>query len=180
MRLLLVRHGQSEWNVSKRVQGQAPGVSLTDLGREQAALAAERLRGSGAVRILSSDLERAHETALVIGAVLGLAVELTPDLREQAAGTLEGLCADDLEPIETSGDDLHTHRWGGGESLVDVYERLTVFWERLARESSGMTVVLVSHGGTLQVLRALLDGRGAGEVTWDDMLRNAEVVEWHG
>ena len=65
IRLLLVRHGESEWNVAGRVQGQAAGVRLTPRGREQADAVARELAGCGAALLVSSDLERALETGSI-------------------------------------------------------------------------------------------------------------------
>ncbi|MBD8607500.1 histidine phosphatase family protein [Aeromicrobium sp. CFBP 8757] len=81
--ILWVRHGQSTWNVLDRLQGHELSPPLTDLGREQAQHAAETLAGRGVVRLLSSPATRALETAQVIGAHLGLEVEVEPMLLEK-------------------------------------------------------------------------------------------------
>lgn len=176
MRVCLVRHGQSGWNAAGRVQGQARGNHLTSVGFFQASQAAMLLRGCGASRIISSDLERAEETARVVADELGLPLELDAALREQAAGALEGRLARDLEAQEPpDGVHLHDVRWGGGESVADVHARLTAWWEQL-RRAPEQNVVVVSHGIALQVLRAVIAGRGAHDVTWDDALVNGGVL----
>lgn len=81
--ILWVRHGQSTWNVIDRMQGHELSPPLTELGREQAQHAAEALAGRGVVRLLSSPATRALETATVIGAHLGLEVEIEPLLLEK-------------------------------------------------------------------------------------------------
>jgi broad specificity phosphatase PhoE len=81
--ILWVRHGQSTWNVLDRLQGHELSPPLTDLGREQAAWAGEALAGRGVVRVLSSPAVRARETADIIGARLGLDVEVQPLLLEK-------------------------------------------------------------------------------------------------
>lgn len=81
--ILWVRHGQSTWNVIDRMQGHELSPPLTDLGREQAAAAAESLADLGAVRILSSPATRALETAAIIGERLGLEVTEEPLLLEK-------------------------------------------------------------------------------------------------
>lgn len=81
--ILWVRHGQSTWNVLDRLQGHELSPPLTDLGREQAQHAAESLAGRGVVRLLSSPATRALETAEIIGAHLGLDVEVEPLLLEK-------------------------------------------------------------------------------------------------
>lgn len=143
--LLLLRHGESEWNVAGRVQGQAPGVRLTDRGRHQAREAAAALRGRGATLLMTSDLLRARETAQLIGRELGLPVTSARELREQALGELEGRARSELREEPTPpGVHINEVRWGGGESVADVYVRLTGFCERLLRQADGQTVAVVS------------------------------------
>ncbi|MCW2840990.1 MAG: hypothetical protein JWR55_2473 [Aeromicrobium sp.] len=81
--ILWVRHGQSTWNVLDRLQGHELSPPLTELGREQAAQAADALAGRGVVRLLSSPATRAVETAEIIAAALGLEVEIEPLLLEK-------------------------------------------------------------------------------------------------
>ena len=81
--ILWVRHGQSTWNVLDRLQGHELSPPLTELGREQAAQAAEALAGHGAQRLLSSPATRALETAEIIAERLGLTVEIEPLLLEK-------------------------------------------------------------------------------------------------
>src|SRR4051794_23005095 len=93
--LLLVRHGQSEWNAAGLMQGQTPHVPLTSLGHRQAAAAADALAalagaGAGPGALLSSDLLRAVQTAEHCAAATGLPVITTAALREQGYGVLEG------------------------------------------------------------------------------------------
>lgn len=159
------------------MQGQAAGNPLTELGRRQASAAAGRLAGSGAVRLLSSDLERAAETAVIIGRRLGLAPEPTPALREQALGTLEGRLARDLVAEETPADaHVAEVRWGGGESLADVALRLDALCAALRVAPAAGPVVLVSHETTLQVLLARLAGRTHREVAFEP-IANGAVLE---
>lgn len=181
MRLLGVRHGESEWNVAGRVQGQAPGVHLTMRGRLQALDAAERLvgklAGRGASRLISSDQTRALETADLIAPLLGLSIEATASLREQGMGDLEGRFHHELAPQPVpEGAHINEVRWGGGESVADVYARLASFVERLRGASDGQTVILVTHAGPLQVLRTMLAGGGHRDVDWA-AIGNGEVVE---
>ncbi|MBC7630626.1 histidine phosphatase family protein [Aeromicrobium sp.] len=81
--ILWVRHGQSTWNVMDRLQGHEPSPPLTDLGREQAAAAAEALADAEVVRVLSSPAVRALETAQIIAGRLGLEVDIEPLLLEK-------------------------------------------------------------------------------------------------
>ncbi|MFC8502857.1 histidine phosphatase family protein [Pedococcus sp. NPDC057267] len=173
----LVRHGQSEWNVQGRLQGQSPAPGLTPLGREQARSAAELLarRVNGPVALVSSDLTRARETAETVAARLGVATRIDRGLREQGLGTLEGRLTRELRPEPTpDGVDVGDVRWGGGESLRDVHERVCDLLHRLL-PTAPQHLVLISHGDTIRVLRAALAGSDHHALDWSTAIGNGWV-----
>ncbi|MGL5406997.1 MAG: histidine phosphatase family protein [Propionibacteriaceae bacterium] len=176
-RFYFVRHGESSWNVEKRLQGQTMQVPLTEKGWEQAAQVAAELaeRDLGATMLLSSDQDRAMQTAEVIAARLGLQVVAEPALREQSLGSLEGKRHDELvaEPTPT-GMDISEIRWGGGESIADVYLRMTALLERI-REYDVDSIIMVSHGDAIRVALAAAAGVGHRNVAWIK-IGNGEVV----
>jgi probable phosphoglycerate mutase len=164
--LHLVRHGQSEWNLTRRLQGQVAHVPLTPLGLEQARTAASALAGRPIAAVHSSDLLRARRTAEAIGAALGLPVRLDPDLREQSYGTLEGLPSADVlaaAPYDFADPEACAP---GGESLRDVYDRIGRCLSAYARRYDGGECVLVSHGDAIRAGLAWLDGAGPGNGPW--------------
>lgn len=179
-RLIIVRHGESTANRDRLVLGRSLQVPLTELGRQQAGQAAERLARmlTDQPALLSSDATRARQTAEVIGARLGVPVQLTEQLREQHLGDLEGRPVAELRPLPVP-DGFHITEvgWGGGESIAEVHNRLRRFTAQLAaRTDLPETVVLVSHGDALCVLQAVLAGRTHREVDWAaDSLGLAEV-----
>jgi len=169
----LLRHGQSTWNLDRRVQGQQD-PPLTELGREQARESVAALTGAGA--LLSSDLRRARETADILGSALGVPVVITPLLREQGLGVLEGLTTE--EALHRAGE----HDWRdpdaavpGGESLRTVYARLVPLATSIRAGEHGDDVALVTHGDTLRVAVCLLAGRPVTEIA-DPVVGNGEVV----
>lgn len=180
MRLLAVRHGESESNRDRLVLGRSLDVPLTETGLGQVRQAAEELAGliEGDLALLSSDALRALQTAGVIGERLGVPVEATELLREQYLGEMEGRPISELRALPTpDGHDITEIAWGGGESIADVHARLRelVAW-LAARTDLPATVVLVSHGDALCVLQAVLAGRGHRAIDWDaDSMRLAEV-----
>jgi probable phosphoglycerate mutase len=176
--LHLVRHGQSEWNAEGRLQGQTPHVPLTALGHAQAEAAAEALRGSGAGAVYTSDLTRAVQTAAPIARALDVTAVPEPALREQALGALEGWLARDLpEPEQAiAPEEMGRTRWGGGESLHDVYHRVGPFLRRLLTSPPGTAVVLVSHGDTIRVATAYLRGLGVDGIDWSGTIPNGSVT----
>ena len=164
--LYLVRHGQSVWNVTRRLQGQVADVPLTGLGLEQARTAARALAGRSVSAVHSSDLLRARQTAEVVAAALGLPVQLDAELREQCYGALEGLPSAEVlaaAPYDFTDPD---GRAPGGESLRDVHDRVGRCLAAYARRYVGRECVLVSHGDTIRVALAWVDGRGPDDVPW--------------
>ena len=159
--LYLVRHGESEWNLIGLTQGQTHHPRLTPLGRRQAREAGRRMlidlgaRPAAAVRIVSSDLVRAVETAEVLASELGGEPEMDVRLREQHLGRLEGLpYADAVVAAEQ-------HDWSdpdlpvcGGESVRQVQARMTDFLTTSPRDR---VTVAVSHGDAIRAALASLD-----------------------
>lgn len=149
--MLLVRHGESEWNASGRWQGHAD-AALSDLGRLQAHHAGVHLRDRWSVdAIVASDLVRAAETARIIGGELGLEVVLVPGLRERSAGEWEGLTRDEIE--EAWPGYLATERRPPRfESDAHLLERVVPAIARIASVHAGRTVLVVSHAGVLRAI----------------------------
>jgi broad specificity phosphatase PhoE len=152
-RVLMVRHGQSEWNASGRWQGQAD-PPLTVLGRLQAREAADALGALDAV--WASDLQRAAETALIIANGLGVGpVVVDEDLRERDAGEWSGLTRPQIE--ERYPGYLAAHkRPPGWESDGDLLERALRALRRIGREVPGGDVLAVTHGGLIYAVEGHL------------------------
>ncbi len=153
-RILLIRHGQSEWNASGRWQGWAES-DLSDLGRQQAFEAAGAVGSVDA--IVASDLQRALQTALIISESIGVGPVLTePDLRERDVGEWTGLTRDEIESRWPG--DLERWRSGtllsppGGERNEDIIERFERGLRHIGVECDGGEVLAVSHGGVMRLL----------------------------
>ena len=164
--MVLVRHGQTDYNRERRWQGVGSDVPLNATGRAEAARVAEALAGrfDGAVAALyTSDLARARETASIIGARLGLAPVDEPALRELSHGRWEGLTHADVAerwPEELAQYEArpYTVRRGGGDSYRDLEARLWPGLERLTATHRGQRIVCVSHGGPIRLaLSKVLD-----------------------
>ena len=173
----LVRHGQSEWNARRLTQGQTVHPRLTPLGREQARRAAELVAQDAAAaalsvaRVVSSDLVRAVETAEVHAGLLGAQLTLDPRLREQDLGTLEGRTYDETWAFAARIDwSDPTVPVAGGESLLDVYDRMGAVLDELDRD---VVSVLVSHGDAIRAAVAYLRGVKPHEAPWVDVPNGA-------
>ncbi len=178
-RVLLVRHGETVWNVAGRMHGQSD-APLTERGRLQADLLAARLAGEPLAAIAASDLSRALDTARTIAAPHGLDVLAEPRLRESAKGVWEGLTWEQAEaryPAETA-------RWRadqdapppGGEGVSAVAARALEALDDLRRVHPVQALLLVGHG---QVLRALICAALGLSPTlaWNFEMGNASVSE---
>ena len=165
LRLVLVRHASSTWNDERRIQGQLD-PPLSTKGREQAERVAARFRGVAVEAFNSSDLRRAVETAAAIGRELGREPELVPELREVALGDWEGLNRDEIKaryPDEWEHWRDHPS-WDivPGSEGTDAFEgRVGAVLDRLlARHGTGR-VVVVTHGGVIQVALLRIVGRSS-------------------
>ncbi len=153
MRILLVRHGETEWNKTRRFQGQTD-VPLNDHGRAQARALAKRLAPIEFSHVVSSDLSRARETAEIITAGRGLTLTQDPDWRELALGDLEGLYADEViaqhpEVMKIWKRAPQEVTMPGGEALGPMQERVWSAFERLPALEEGQTALVVAHGFAL-------------------------------
>ena len=147
-RLVLVRHGETEWSRSGRHTGRTD-IPLTDRGREQAERLGQALRGRIFSRVLSSPLGRALETCRLAG--FGDRAELDDDLREWDYGVYEGRTRLEIA-AEVPGWSVWTHPIVGGESLVDLGRRADRVIE--ASLPVGGDVLVFAHGHILRVLAA--------------------------
>lgn len=162
LELVLVRHGVTEWNAKRVLQGHS-NVPLSDEGRRQAELLGKYAASLAAPdQLYSSDLARARETAEYLGRVWHLPLTLTSELRERGFGEYEGRDWDEVQAelhqqAITAGLDDHRFSPPGGESRELVEKRLLQFMGRLMKQHQGQRVWVVSHGGIIRnVLRRLV------------------------
>jgi 2,3-bisphosphoglycerate-dependent phosphoglycerate mutase len=155
--ILLVRHGETDWNRERRVQGHTDRP-LNDEGRKQAQALARELAGDNVDAVYSSDLVRAHETARIVAGRLGLDVIVLPELRERDFGTWEGLTDDE---ILARFPQAHNGPWGDAESREEMLDRVREAIARIAAAHPNGSVLVITHGGPV---RALLTACGADDV----------------
>jgi broad specificity phosphatase PhoE len=158
----LVRHGQTADNAERRFQ--FPETPLSELGREQATAIANVLAASTRAEVLmASDYSRAIETAMIIGAILDLPVLPEPAIRERDFGSARGRLYEDIgvETLTSWRDPFI--RAPDGESWVDVHQRIVRFFDSLRATPPGREIILVTHGGTMSIAIAYLEGRSIAE-----------------
>ena len=157
-RLLVIRHGQSEWNAVGRWQGRAD-VALDEAGRQQAAEAAMSLGTFDGV--WASDLQRAHLTAMIIAEIIGIGpVLVDARLAETDVGPWEGLTQREVE-AGWPGFLAARRRPDGFEPYDDAAARMIEALRHIARQHRGGEVLVVSHGGVIRAARRLLSAPDA-------------------
>jgi glucosyl-3-phosphoglycerate phosphatase len=193
-RLVLLRHGQTDYNAAGRMQGHLDSM-LTDAGVEQAAAVAPEIARLAPDRLISSDLRRAVDTADAVAAVCGRPVKLDARLRETHLGEWQGRTVEEIE-AEYPGA-IATWRsdpaWAppGGESRIEVVRRSLPVVEELDEEypdsTSDAAVVLVAHGGLIAGLVCGLLALpavswpaigGIGNCRWAALARRTDHPRW--
>ena len=150
MKLILIRHGETEWNKQRRIQGCRSDTRLSPKGLEQADRLAAVLRKERMDAIYSSPMKRASETAQVIAEACKMQVHVFNELREIDAGELDGLFERELTgPYETAWKEFRNGNASaplpGGESLQDVRKRTSWAVDRMLEKHIDGTVVVVAH-----------------------------------
>lgn len=172
-RIIAVRHGETAWNVDSRIQGQLD-VGLNENGRWQAQRVGEALAGEPIAAVYSSDLGRAWQTAEPIGEVAGAPVVPEQRLRERCFGMFEGKTFDEIHatwPEQAQAWRKRVPDWQppeGGESLVELRQRVVEVLVDLASRHPGEQIVVVAHGGVLDALYRVATGQEVNAPrTWE-------------
>jgi len=160
LHLILVRHGETEWNAQRRYLGQSD-ILLSPFGRQQAELVAERLAHQKIDAVYASDLKRAWETAALIAQKHTLKVFSEPRLRELKFGVLEGLTFDEAQtqyPEMIAAWFVDFNQPPDGAETIDLFHaRIADLLDDLKQKHDEQTLLLVGHGGSLsEVLRVAL------------------------
>lgn len=196
--LILIRHGETDWNRELRFQGHID-VPLNDMGHEQARRLGLRLASEPVQRVISSDLMRAQQTATPAAQQLGLPVLTTVALREQNYGVAEGLRAEEIQ-------ERHPQIWEDwllfredhpampeGESPRAFHARILEALRRILTAHEGQSVLVVTHGGVLDMVwrtaqglslsgprRSQIPNAGLNRVRIADSAHpaNIQIIEW--
>jgi broad specificity phosphatase PhoE len=159
LRLIVVRHGVTEWNAMGRMQGHSD-IPLSPRGILQAQAVADRLADVSLTAVYASDLSRAAETGRHIAARHGLDIVTLPELRETMLGDWEGLTDDEIVALGDGARladyrcDPVTCRPPNSEPIEEIYRRIVAAKSLIAERHECGTVVVVGHGGSLRALFA--------------------------
>jgi probable phosphoglycerate mutase len=172
--LLLARHGETDWNATRRWQGR-DDPPLNARGIEQAHELADAVAGEEIDAIYTSDLRRALQTAEIVGERLGLEVVPLAELREIDVGSWGGRRSADIEVEEPEAWARHLASWGtgwnDGETPEQLTERIVAALRRIASEHPDDRVLVVAHGGVIRAVTAFSLG-----VEFADFTRGNVVI----
>ena len=146
--IYLVRHGQTDWNFNKKIQGQTD-IPLNENGQMQAKKTSENISKYKIERIISSDLSRAKETAEIINEKIGLNIELDERLREVEYGDYEGKCYGKFTEEDWNKFNRDPEIFNG-EPRYDVYKRVKSFFDELDDDKN---ILIVTHGGIIRMMK---------------------------
>ena len=179
-RIIMVRHGQSMANKENKFAGHSD-FDLSELGHRQASLAAEYLaKIERPDAIYSSDLLRAHKTAVPFAKIYGLPINDTEGLRELYAGAWEGLPLVRAAELYTKDmltwrDDFSNARCTDGESVKELYERIVPFVKSLARSNPDKCLLLTTHATPIRAIECASRGFGADRMADVEFVKNSAI-----
>jgi probable phosphoglycerate mutase len=165
-RLLLIRHGETEWNAQSRIQGHID-IGLSTRGHQQALALTRHVRAEAPAAVYASDLTRARQTALPLARDLGQQLRVDARLRERGFGLFEGFTYAEAQanwPNEYAIWQRRDprHALPGGESYLDARARVLECLEEIVRRHPGALVAVVTHGGVLDIVY-----RAAHGIAWE-------------
>jgi broad specificity phosphatase PhoE len=169
MRLILVRHGETEENVKRIIQGQHGALSKR--GLKQAKLLAKRLKDEEMDAVISSDLKRAVDTTKeIVKFHPKIPVEYSKLLRETSFGKYVGIPVLKFKEIrKKSGEDKYKFRPEGGEDYLDLKARANKFLDETLTKYKGKTILVVTHGGIIRVLLGMIFNKTTKEASEMDI-----------
>ena len=189
MALYFIRHGETDWNLARRLQGLTD-VPLNEKGRLQAKACGDRLRGEGVTfdRVYVSPLVRARETAALVTGLGGEKMTVVPEMHEMAFGSLEGAVYRVDDPAAAARMDENIRNFKarpslfvpgeGGESFTALADRAEKCLRKLRDMEAGLrgSALAVSHGSFLHAVLYVLSGRADLDRFWDTEIPNCTVI----
>ena len=177
MKILLTRHGQTDWNVLGKIQG-ITDIELNETGIKQAQKTRDELANYPIDVILSSPLKRAKRTAEIIGENRNIPVIIEEGLKERCFGKFEGKTREEL-PFKEIWNYKLNKQYEDAESVGELFNRVDGFLKQVKEKYEDKTVLLVTHGGVCVPIRAYFEGIPDGTEELIGLgLENCEVKEY--
>ncbi|MCI8384454.1 MAG: histidine phosphatase family protein [Clostridia bacterium] len=177
MKLLLTRHGQTDWNVAGKIQGRTD-IELNETGIKQAERTRDNLAKEKIDLIMTSPLKRARKTAEIIAGKRNIPIIVEEEIMERYFGKFEGKTS-----LEFDFDEIWNYKlnkqYEDAESIKELFGRVKKFLEKIKTEYKDKTILIVTHGGVTVPIRATLEGIPEGmEVLRGFGIDNCEVKQY--
>lgn len=187
--ILVIRHGETDWNIDKRLQGHID-IPLNEAGRRQVAALGEMLADEGIDAVFASDLQRARATAQAVADAAGLPVGIDAGLRERCYGAFEGLRHPDIEEKYPEAyrvwkarepDARYPAGEREAETMREFYQRSVDAVQRIVADGKYRKVAIVTHGGVLECLHHWATGTEFAQPrTFDIFNASVNRLHWDG
>lgn len=176
MKIYYVRHGQTDWNLDRKMQGGETERALNKTGIQQANETKKKLENVDYDTIICSPMHRVIQTAEIIKGEKNIMLTTDERIRERNLGELEG--HDVTEEIEEKIWDCDTnYQIPGGESLHDFEKRVLDFLEDIKQKYSNKTILIVAHGGVAKIIKAHFYGKPKNGNLSEISMENCEIIE---
>lgn len=181
MKIYITRHGQTEWNTERRIQGNLDSP-LTEIGLEGAKKLHERLKNIEFDSIITSPLFRALKTSEIIKGSRDIELIKEDSLKEINCGDFEGYTFDEIwkkNPhfkIELD-KDPYNFKYPNGESLKEFYERVTKGFKKLLKKYENRTILIVAHGGTIKCITSYIFENESANLWFKNVVENCSLTE---
>lgn len=176
MKIYYVRHGQTDWNLVRKMQGGETERSLNETGIKQANETKKELENTDYDIIICSPMYRAKQTAEIIRNYKNVPTVIDERIRERKLGELEG--CDITEEIENQIWDYdQNYQIPNGENLHDFEKRVLEFLKEIKQKYDDKTILIVAHGGVAKVIKAYFNGMPEGRNLSDISMKNCEIIK---
>lgn len=177
MEILMVRHGETDWNVAKKLQGKTD-IELNENGIKQAMIVAESLKEEKIDVIIASPLKRTRKTAEIIGKKIGCKVIYNEGLIERNCGEFEGKKGEDFDRVAFWSYKRNL-KYERAEGVRDFFDRIFETLDEITNEYKGKRVLIVSHGGVSLPVNCYFNGiPDEDNILYMGGLKNCEVARY--
>ena len=181
MKIYVVRHGQTKWNLEGRIQGKT-NIELNEKGREQAKTIRDLIAKYDIDLIISSPLKRAKETAEIINSKLKCPIIFDKALEERGFGIFEGKIRKEIQDEVLNSHVLDNYylntKYGEVEPIKETCERVWGLLNKLKENYQDKNILLVTHGGTIRVINGYFEGINCDGIIENPGLNNCEIREY--
>ena len=177
MKIYYIRHGQTDWNIERKMQGGESEKDLNETGIEQAKQAREKIKELNYDMIIRSPMKRVEQTTNIINEKKDVPIIIEERIRERKLGELEGhVVTDELE--NNIWDYELNYNINGGENIRDFEKRILEFIQEIKQKYKDKTILVVAHGGVAKLLIANFCGMPESKNLIEIDVKNCEILEF--